>query len=330
MEGRKVFLVMLVLAGSLLLLCGCGEEEQPPAPEPAPVESGENDSGGAGLGPEENESFCFDGTPIGNCSVNKPKFCDASGNLLDDAEACGCPEGTFKRGSECLEFCADGTPLGECSAEQPNYCNMSAELEERASLCGCPPGYDRDGEGCRNACDDGTPKRMCSEETPPYYCNEDYELVLNPILCGCFEWEFRISGECFDPTAREYVSGEAVRITEDVTVVVENAELLHCDDGSYIRVRLTVSNGGTESFSIAENEFKMYRDGRYRMFIGRPQGCSVSNIYKWGEVAAGSTRYGNVYFKIVGGTGDTYSVQISRLYCESLIKDFNITIIMDQ
>jgi len=35
---------------------------------------------------------CTDGTPYGQCSTNKPKYCD-NGNLVDNASLCGCPIG---------------------------------------------------------------------------------------------------------------------------------------------------------------------------------------------------------------------------------------------
>jgi hypothetical protein len=324
MESARKFLVLLILAGSLFLLSGCGGDgEQPPAP--VPVQVGDNGTGEAEIEVEENETGCLDGTPFGNCSVNQPKFCDESGNLLDDVEACGCPEDTFRRGSECLDSCGDGTALGECSAEQPYYCNMSAELEEAASLCGCAAGYDRDGESCRNSCDDGTPKLVCSEATPPYYCSDEYELVINPVLCGCFEWEFRVGGSCFDPTAREYESGEAVRLTSDVTMVIDRVEEMKCDDASYIGLRLTISNTGDGAFPLSENEFRMFKD-EYRMFADRPQGCGAANVYNWADVKAGATKVGNLYFKIVGGVGDVYTAQVSKVYYGSMMRHFNVTL----
>jgi hypothetical protein len=326
MEGTRKFLVMLVLAGALMLSFGCGGDgDQLPPPEPAPAEG--NGTGEVVPVVEENETGCLDGTPFGNCSITKPKFCDESGNLINDVEACGCPDGTFRRGNECLDSCEDGTLLGECSPEQPGYCNMSAEIEELSSLCGCPGGYDRDGEGCRNTCDDGTPKLICSDATPPYYCNADYELVINPILCGCFEWEFRIVGECFDPTAQEYGNEDVVRVTEDVNLVIDKVEELHCDDSNYIKLRLTISNGGDEAFSLGENDVRMYREDRYRLFSARPQGgCSVANVYNWADVPAGQTKAGNIYFKLVGGVGDYYNLQVSRLYYGDTIRSFNFTL----
>jgi len=274
---------------------------------------------------EANATGCIDGTPFGNCSVSQPKICDNAGNLIDDVETCGCPENTFRRGNECLDKCNDGTPLGECSKEKPGYCNMSAEIEELSSLCGCPGGYDRDGEGCRNTCDDGTAKLVCSDASPPYYCNGEYELVMNPILCGCFEWEFRIMGDCFDPTAQEYSDGDVIRITADVSAVIDKVEELACDDSRYIKLRLTVSNGGKGPFVLVEDEVWMYKDRKYRMFIGRPQGCTVANVYNWADVAPGETKAGNLYFKMTSGVGDAYTMQISKVYYGSTMKYFNIT-----
>jgi hypothetical protein len=44
---------------------------------------------------------CADGTPYGQCSVNKPKYCD-NGNLIDKASSCGCPEGYEISDDHCI------------------------------------------------------------------------------------------------------------------------------------------------------------------------------------------------------------------------------------
>ncbi|MBN2121503.1 DUF4352 domain-containing protein [Candidatus Micrarchaeota archaeon] len=328
MEIGNGQLAILLLLGIMLFSFGCGGDDHAP-PEPLPQE-GTADNGSAPVFEDEplgeNVTECYDGTPVGNCSATKPKACDITGNLVDDVETCGCPENAFQMGDECIYYCADGTPLGECSKDKPYYCNMSAELYEGASICGCPEGYDAEGEGCRNACDDGTAKEVCSEQTPPYYCNREYELVLNPSLCGCFEWEFMVSGSCYDPTAIGYSNGETIRLSEDVSAVIDKVEELDCEDSRYLGVRLTITNNGDEAFAIEESDVRAYKNNRYRMFSGRPEGCAISSIFRWGEVNAGGEKTGRIYFDMGGGIGDTYSMTISRIYYESILRDFNVTL----
>ncbi|MEM4272041.1 MAG: hypothetical protein QXH30_00450, partial [Candidatus Bilamarchaeaceae archaeon] len=182
------------MAGALLLSCGCGGES--PASQWNASENESHGHDGAPSGqppqalPEETAiTACEDGTPVGNCSADKPKICDIIGNLVDDAETCGCPPKTIPAGRECIHACSDGTLIEECSEKKPYYCNENAKLEMQPALCGCPEGYDFNNGSCRNACSDGTLKLACSEKNKPLYCNENYELVKNPPRCGCYDWE---------------------------------------------------------------------------------------------------------------------------------------------
>jgi len=47
------------------------------------------------------EDLCGDETLYGNCSSNKPYFCD-NGGLISKADFCGCPEGFYVSGEECF------------------------------------------------------------------------------------------------------------------------------------------------------------------------------------------------------------------------------------
>jgi hypothetical protein len=316
----------LFLVGILLLAFGCPEEAPQEQPEPeGPAKLVENEST---LLPvvEENITQCFDGTLVGKCSVTKPRICDIYGNLVNDAETCGCPPNSLKRGKECIFNCEDGTPIGECSGEKPLYCNREAELEGKASVCGCPPGYDISGEGCRNSCDDGTFKYACSEATPPYYCNGDYELVMNPLVCGCNDWEFLLGTSCYDPSTKKYSDGETIRLSESLNMKVDKVKSINCDDGSYVKLQLTVENQGDEAVNIQDYNFKLFRD-QYRMNINnRPAGCTVADLFKWGSVGAGKTEAGYVWFKILGGTGGVYHAEYLHQYSPTVIKEFYISL----
>lgn len=330
-------IVLMLAACALLLGFGCpgdgggnlldGDGGGEVNATPAVVDNGQGqaqDGNGTAEPPgEANITECYDGTPVGECSVTKPKICDVLGNLVDDAETCGCPENSLVMGRECIFNCEDGTLIGECAGEQPLYCNAEAELVEKAGECGCPPGYDVDGDGCINSCEDGTPRYLCSEETPPYYCDEEYELVMNPLLCGCNVWEFLLGTECFDPTSEQYVSGETIRITESVTMKVDDAEEINCDGNAFLKLRLTISNNGREAFMIEEKNFRVYRD-EARILPQQPDGCSTAGMFKWGEISQGSGRSGKVWLRLIGGVGD-YSVQYSHPFSATVIRSFNIT-----
>jgi len=321
----------LLLMGMLFLNFGCPGEETPPetgtsanqtSTEPSTPGEGEHT-----LLPtqEENVTHCSDGTNVGECSVTKPKICDVYGNLVDDAGTCGCPENSIQIGNECVYTCEDGTLLEACSGNQPEYCNLQAQLEERASECGCPPGYDVDGEGCRNACSDGTPRYECSSATPPLYCDKGYNLAMNPLLCGCYDWEFLVGGECFDPSNKVYSNGETIRISESLNMRIGDVEEQGCKDGSYAVLELTVANSGDEPVEIENFNFKLFT-GERRAYVQNPSGgCTVANLFEWGEIPAGKTESGNIWFKIVGGTG-TYHAEYLHWYSPTVLKEFYINI----
>ena len=323
-------LVLVILAGLLLIAFGCPADEAAPKEVPEteePMEAPRNEST---LFPstEENITHCQDGTAVGKCSVTKPKICDIYGNLVDDVGSCGCPEKSIKMGNECIFSCDDGTLIGECSSNRPYYCNSKAELEEKASLCGCPLGYDLWDEGCRNTCEDGTAKYVCSAKTPPLYCNGDYELVMNPLVCGCYPWEFLLEGECFDPSSKKYSSGETIRISETLNILVDHAKEKNCGNENYVVLHFTVANSGDETVEIEDYNFKLFRD-EYRTAMQNPsKGCTVANLFKWREIPAGKTESGTVWFRIVGG-GDIYHVEYVHKYSPSVLKEFYIYIVME-
>ncbi|MCP4647739.1 MAG: DUF4352 domain-containing protein [bacterium] len=324
---RLVFALLLV--GMLFLGFGCPSEEVPPEETPpeeeVPGEVPEGEEPEEVPEGEENITMCLDGTLVGECSVTKPKVCDVYGNLVDDAERCGCPENSVKRGSECIYSCEDGTPIGSCSIDQPFYCNSEAVLEEDVELCGCPPGYDMYNNSCKNACDDGTSKYSCSAATPPYYCDEDYELVMNPLVCGCHSWEFLLEGDCFDPSAQEYSTGETVRVTETLSFMIDKVYLEGCDDGTYMRIQLTVANSGKESLEVEENSFKFFRD-KNRGEMRRPSGCGVGHMFGWGTLKAGETEAGQVWFRLARGPGDEYHMEYLHYYTSSVLKEFYVNL----
>ena len=93
-------------------------------------------SGGGGGG----DSTCSDGTPYGECSVNKPKYCN-NGILIDDCVRCGCPEGQTcnETSGSCYEpgegacIAEDGTAFF-CGDTVTKNCTLNGSM-------GCPPGH---------------------------------------------------------------------------------------------------------------------------------------------------------------------------------------------
>ncbi|MFP3949514.1 MAG: DUF4352 domain-containing protein [Candidatus Micrarchaeia archaeon] len=326
-------MLLLFIAGILFLGFGCpseengetgvSEEELPEEGEIGESDGAEEEIPGENQTGEEPEvTHCSDGTPVGECSENQPKICDKYRNLVDSADICGCPDNSVKRGKTCIFECEDGTKIGECSEEKPYYCNSNAALEERADLCGCPEGYDAYNTTCRNACEDGTLKGECSGENPPLYCNKDYELVMNPPLCGCHPWELLRDRECFDPTSVEYSINDEIPVEENLTMVLEDADEKNCDDGLYMRVRLTVENRGAEDLEITPYNLKVFCDER-RTGINRPEGCVVADLFQWDKIGAGKTETGFIWFKVTGGTGD-YHAEYLHKYTPTVLKEFYI------
>jgi hypothetical protein len=94
---------------------------------------------------------CSDGTPTGQCSPEKPKYCN-NGIWVYACQTCGCEEGEIcKLDGLCYGLeCNDGTPQGKCSSNKPLFCSKNRMLVEKCSECGCLEGFlcDRKGEFC--------------------------------------------------------------------------------------------------------------------------------------------------------------------------------------
>lgn len=140
--------------------------------------------------PSPMDGTCFDGTPAGVCSVEKPIYCDG-GIMRYNCTICGCPAGQAcdRNGTGgCYGYspfnCTDGTRYGQCAIKKPLLCE-DGELVENCDRCGCPAGW-----GCNttsgkcfiaDTCKDGTPWGMCS---PGYLCVNG-TLSENCTICDC-------------------------------------------------------------------------------------------------------------------------------------------------
>lgn len=113
----------------------------------------------ATLSISKEKDTCDDSTPWGDCSEDKPKFCEpgtlnddvagttyTQGQLVDKASVCGCPVDQIPNPTnpdECiLDACIDGTLAGQCVSPTPGdtntrFCNINRELEEACNQCGC-------------------------------------------------------------------------------------------------------------------------------------------------------------------------------------------------
>lgn len=120
---------------------------------------------------------CDDDTPLQQCSVTKPKWCNAAGKLIDSPKTCGCPEGqtlnvylnqcitiaaaTAKTSTKCNHDTICQTGLGgESYLTCPDDCPLPKPSTSSAKTCG-----------------DGTPRFACSTATPGMYCNGLAKLV---------------------------------------------------------------------------------------------------------------------------------------------------------
>ncbi|NYZ74961.1 carboxypeptidase regulatory-like domain-containing protein, partial [Candidatus Micrarchaeota archaeon] len=94
---------------------------------------------------------CTDGTPWGFCSSNRPDYC-RSGQLIEKASLCGCPDGQSPSGDSCVTAtCSDGTEWGHCSSIYHGQLCNEGRLVEDAVRCGCPEGQRRQDGVCVDA-----------------------------------------------------------------------------------------------------------------------------------------------------------------------------------
>ncbi|MEA3343797.1 MAG: C1 family peptidase [archaeon] len=165
---------------------------------------------------------CSDGTPYGQCSSTKPKYCD-NGNLIDKPSECGCPTGyadcdsTDSNGCEvntatdnsncgscgntcganeiCMsgtcqtKKCSDSTPYGQCSSTMPRYCD-NGRLVDKCDDCDCPQGEDcradgscmQTGKCTAGTCDKNNRRYCLADET--WSAPESQEYCTNCNVCG--------------------------------------------------------------------------------------------------------------------------------------------------
>jgi len=186
--------LLLILLISLFFISSCTNISE----NKAPINN---------LRAEEVILTCSDETEYGDCSQNKPFFCE-NGTLIEKASVCSCPKDYLIEGEQCKKnpncdnigcYCIVGFRVsyigeknytrpkkvydGNCSKDKPLYCDNGV-LVNKSSFCGCPSGYGRDGESCRKIiCEDYTIYGYCSHDML-LYCDNGV-LVNKSSLCGC-------------------------------------------------------------------------------------------------------------------------------------------------
>ncbi|AJF60744.1 MAG: hypothetical protein QT03_C0001G1265 [archaeon GW2011_AR10] len=88
--------------------------------------------------------YCSNGTRLNSCSVLKPKYCNSSGELVDNCASCGCPDNySCQQNGLCAPIvlpsqCLGGIPIDSCSQQKPLYCTPEGQLVNDCNRCGCP------------------------------------------------------------------------------------------------------------------------------------------------------------------------------------------------
>lgn len=167
---------------------------------------------------------CSDGTLEKTCSVTKPMYC-AGGELLKNAEKCGCPANYTMSNGACLKLCPDGTEAGKCGITKPNFC-LDGTLVSDPAKCGCTDSrYDIVNNSCViKRCLDGTTINNCSSTNTTYSCTPEGILSRDPAKCGCEPGYSLYSGDCWKNCSDGTLEGKCS--ANDVTKLCSNGTLV--------------------------------------------------------------------------------------------------------
>ncbi|MFH1500638.1 MAG: PA14 domain-containing protein, partial [archaeon] len=189
---------------------------------------------------------CGDGTNYGECSTQKPKFCQ-NGTLISNCSICGCSDGAIcEQNGTCSEIpitefelkCSDGTNYGECSTQKPKFC-QNGTLISNCQLCGCYSGQQCKTNG---TCEDLTVKQFQETNNTGWVQTRTCSKVSGNNSCvwpvearycqpGCNEdWTCGSWGECMNNSqARECFDSNNCG-----TVNSKPNETAYCDIGGLI------------------------------------------------------------------------------------------------
>jgi hypothetical protein len=177
---------------------------------------------------------CTDGTPGGQCSLQKPLEC-VLGQLVGNANKCGCLSGmrATANGQAC-EFipCMDGgvsVPEAACSPKTSGKMCVNGQLVDRASYCPCKSGTTKQGEACIIVlCSDGTKTGECSTSKPKDCVltgTGSGVLVGNASKCGCPSGQYISGNACLCPAiSSEICNTTNVTKYHEVTYIFDRGD----------------------------------------------------------------------------------------------------------
>jgi len=180
---------------------------------------------------------CSDGTLYGQCSTNKPKYCD-NGNLIDKCATCNCPSnqacqtnGSCRTAITCQNECSPADSK-RCSNNGYQTCGNYDEDSclEWGSIIMCSSNtVCQNGNCIQQKCTDGTLYDQCSINKPKYCDNGN--LIDKCSLCGCLADYFcDITFEC--KRAGALIRPIKIGVIEFAPKDVQYGKLYHCKGGS--------------------------------------------------------------------------------------------------
>ncbi|MEA3342721.1 MAG: C1 family peptidase, partial [archaeon] len=191
------------------------------------------------------QQACSDGTPYGECSSTKPKYCD-NGNLVNKPSNCGCPSGyancdsTDSNGCE-VNLNTDEDNCGSCgnSCGTGYNCKNGACVEDSGGTCteyggGNGDHYNKgyiilsDGTKLEDHCMTGAYEKHVME----YWCTTDGHGQGNfPCPDGCENGACKSSG---GGTCTEYGGGQGDHYNKGYIILSDGTKLEdHCMTGAY-------------------------------------------------------------------------------------------------
>ena len=192
--------------------------------------------------PKPTECKCADGTPCDQCVAGfKPKYCDATGNMVDNCRKCGCPadKPNCQSDGSCTTKPTEPSncPYLSCEGENPVGCLCGEALTTSQHLWCCAAGNDgwgylaSDKESCQQAPECAAKTSEPSEPEKPAPKEEGkYQIYLEVMNKGSGEidkispgkltiqFEEMELGTCSEEFGGESCSGSSVSNIKDIVV----------------------------------------------------------------------------------------------------------------
>jgi len=225
---------------------------------------------------------CLDETLYGQCSIDKPSYCD-EGNLIDKASLCGCPVGYEVSDNQCLTevICQD-----ECSSIDLKRCHNSGYqacgdydadgcLEWGSDIACFSDMICQDGDCIQQTCSDETLYGQCSDDEPKY-C-ESGELIDKCSVCGCSSNQYcnESSESCEVKSINPIVRGGVI----DSVYYMNNPQGIHVS-GNYAYVTGNSSNS-LAVIDISNSSSPEIVGGVISTYLGGASSVYVSGDYAY-------------------------------------------------